>query len=75
MKVAAIFSQQFSLDALREAVMAAQSTTAPIQILVANGAEFQTFSVDYHGGLRYPHLERDASRPDYLSEILRPLAR
>jgi hypothetical protein len=31
--------------------------------------------VDYHGGLRYPHLERDSSRPDYLSEILHSLAK
>jgi predicted metalloprotease with PDZ domain len=75
MKVAAVFGQQFSTEGLKEAVVAAQSATSPIQILVANGAQFQTFSVDYHGGLRYPHLERDSSRTDYLSEILRPLAR
>jgi predicted metalloprotease with PDZ domain len=75
MKVAAVYGQQFSTEALKEAVVAAQSATSPIQILVANGAQFQTFSVDYHGGLRYPHLERDSSKTDYLSEILRPLAR
>jgi predicted metalloprotease with PDZ domain len=75
MKLAAVFGQQFSTEGLKEAVVAAQSATSPIQMLVANGAQFQTFSVDYHGGLRYPHLERDSSRTDYLSEILRPLAR
>jgi predicted metalloprotease with PDZ domain len=74
MKVAAVFGKQFTLEALKEAVADAQSTTSPIQILIANGAQFQTFSVDYHGGLRYPHLERDGSRTDYLSEILHPLA-
>ncbi|MBZ5659366.1 MAG: hypothetical protein LAO08_03085 [Acidobacteriia bacterium] len=31
-------------------------------------------SLDYHGGLRFPHLVRDPSHPDYLSEILRPQA-
>jgi predicted metalloprotease with PDZ domain len=75
MKVAAVFGKTFTPEALKEAVAGAQSATTPIQILIANGAQFQTFSVDYHGGLRYPHLERDASRPDYLSEILHPLAR
>jgi hypothetical protein len=25
--------------------------------------------VDYHGGLRYAHIERDESKPDYLGEI------
>jgi hypothetical protein len=29
--------------------------------------------VDYHGGLRYAHLVRDESKPDYLSDILKPL--
>jgi hypothetical protein len=30
--------------------------------------------MDYHGGLHYPHIERDAARPDYLSEIVHALA-
>src|SRR5208282_912549 len=74
MKIAAVAGQQYSPEALKEAIIVAQSATSPIQLLVANGAQFQTFSVDYHGGLRYPHLERDSSRTDYLSEILHPLA-
>jgi len=73
MKIAAVAGQQYTSEALREAIVAAQSATSPIQLLVANGAQFQTLSVDYHGGLRYPHLERDASRTDYLSEILHSL--
>jgi len=43
-------------------------------MIVTNGPQVQTYSVDYHGGLRYPHLVRDDSRPDFLSEIYRPLA-
>ena len=26
--------------------------------------------IDYHGGLRYPHLQRIEGTPDYLSQIL-----
>jgi predicted metalloprotease with PDZ domain len=74
MKIAAVFGQQFTAEAMKESIVGAQTMAFPIQLLVANGAQFQTYSVDYHGGLRYPHLERDASRPDYLSEILHPLA-
>ena len=74
MKIAAIDGQQFSSDALREAIVAAKKGTTPIQLIVANGAEFKNFELDYHGGLRYPHLARDESKPDYLSEILGPLA-
>ncbi|HTV59633.1 MAG TPA: M61 family peptidase [Verrucomicrobiae bacterium] len=73
MKIAAVNGQQFSIPVLREAVTAAKSSTAPIQILVADGARYRTFSVDYHDGLKYPHLVRNEKKPDYLSEILHPL--
>ncbi|HXQ27366.1 MAG TPA: hypothetical protein VN822_13230 [Candidatus Acidoferrales bacterium] len=74
MKITAVNGQQYSAGVLKEAIAAAASTTAPIELLVANGAEFKSYPVDYHGGPRYPHLERDASRPNYLDEILHPLA-
>jgi predicted metalloprotease with PDZ domain len=74
MKITAVNGRQFSFDALRDAVDRAKPTTMPIQLLVANGVQYQTHAVDYHAGLRYPHLERDNSRQDFLSEIFRPLA-
>jgi predicted metalloprotease with PDZ domain len=75
MKITAVNGKQFSPDVLKEAITAAKSSSQPIQLMVANGPQYQTHSVDYHGGLRYPHLERDKSRPDYLSEIFHPMAR
>jgi predicted metalloprotease with PDZ domain len=75
MKIAAVNGKQFDGEALKDAIAAAKPGSAPLQLLTANGAQFQNFSVDYHGGLRYPHLERESSRPDYLSESLRPLAK
>jgi predicted metalloprotease with PDZ domain len=74
MKVVAINGQQYSSDEIENAVRVARSATAPIELLVANGAQYQTFRLNYHDGLRYPHLERDNSRPDYLSEIFHPMA-
>ena len=74
MKVTAVNGQQYSPEVLREAIENAKSSSAPIQMIVTNGPQVQTYSVDYHGGLRYPHLVRDDSRPDFLSEIYRPLA-
>jgi predicted metalloprotease with PDZ domain len=74
MKITAVNGQQFSPGVLKEAIDAAEATTAPIQLIATNGPQVQTYSVDYHGGPRYPHLVRDESRPDYLDEILRPLA-
>jgi len=75
MKIAAVNGRQYSSATFREAVVAAKGTSGPIQLVVANGAQFSNFSVDYHGGIAYPHIARDESRPDYLGEILHPLTR
>jgi predicted metalloprotease with PDZ domain len=74
MRITAVNGSQYSPTVLKEAVEAAQATTAPIRLIIANGTQVQTYSVDYHDGIRYPHLERNESRPDYLEEILHPLA-
>jgi predicted metalloprotease with PDZ domain len=70
MKITAVNGKQFSADALKEAIEGAKVATAPIQLIVANGPAVETYAVNYHGGLRYPHLVRDENRPDFLSEIL-----
>jgi predicted metalloprotease with PDZ domain len=73
MKITAVEGHQFTPEGLKDATDAAKSNTAPIELIIANGVEIHTYSVDYHGGLRYPHLERDNDVPDYLSEIYQPL--
>ena len=35
-----------------------------MEFIVDNAGYFKTVSVDYHGGLRYPHLERTAGATD-----------
>ena len=74
MKITAVNGQQYSGDALKDAITGAKALKEPIRLIVANGAEVETHLVDYHGGLRYAHLERYAGRPDYLSEIFHRLA-
>ena len=75
MKITAVNGTQYSADELKSAITAAKGSSAPIQLIVANGAEVRTMNVDYHGGLQNPHLERRGGYPDRLTEILRPLAR
>jgi predicted metalloprotease with PDZ domain len=72
MKVAAVNGRRFTSDHLREAIRA--SGSAPVELLVENDEYFSTLKLEYRGGLRYPHLERDPSRPDLLSEGIRPRA-
>ena len=69
MRISAVNGQQYSSDLLKDAIESAASGSAPIRLIVANGAQVEARQIDYHGGLRYPHLERDSSHPDYLSEI------
>jgi hypothetical protein len=73
MKIIAVNSRSYSADRLKEAIgQAAQGSKPPVELLVNNADYFQTVKLDYHDGPRYPHLERDSSRPDLLSEILKP---
>jgi predicted metalloprotease with PDZ domain len=74
MKVRAVNGQQFSPEVLREGVEKSRTNSSPLSLLVANGAYLKTVALDYHGGLRSPHLERDNSKPDLLSEIIRAMA-
>ena len=74
MKIIAVAGKQYSPEEMKQAIEGSKSATTPIQLIVANGAQFQSRSIDYHGGARSPHLERDKNKPDYLGEILKPMA-
>lgn len=71
MKVVAVNGRRFSPEILREAIKAAKNSSATIDLLVENTDYFKTYKLDYHGGESYPHLVRDESKPDLLSDILK----
>jgi predicted metalloprotease with PDZ domain len=72
MKLIAVNNRKYSSDALHEAIAAGKTNPKPLELLVENGSFHQTYNVDYHNGERYPHLERDATKPDVLSEVTKP---
>jgi predicted metalloprotease with PDZ domain len=74
MKLIAVNGRRFTAETLRDAIRATKSSAAPLELLVENTDYFQTYKLDYHGGEKYPHLERDAAREDILSRIIEPLA-
>jgi predicted metalloprotease with PDZ domain len=55
--IVALNGQEFDADDLKDAIKDAQNG-APIQLLIKNDKRYRTVSIDYRGGLRYPHLER-----------------
>lgn len=72
MKVVAVNGRRFTADVLRDALRAGKSSGQPLELLVENTEYFKTYKIDYHGGEKYPHLMRDESKPDLLSEIVKP---
>jgi predicted metalloprotease with PDZ domain len=72
MQLQAVNDQKYTPAALREAILAAGKNKDPIKLLLKRGDEFVTVSLDYHGGMRYPHLERVERTPDRLDAILAP---
>ena len=72
MHLEAVNDQKFTVALLREAILSAEKSKEPIKLLLKRGDDFVTVTLDYHGGPRYPHLERVEGTPDRLDAILAP---
>jgi len=66
----AINGAAYSADVLKDAIRSAKGTKLPIELIVKSGDRYRVLALDYHEGLRYPHLEREASAPARLDDIL-----
>ncbi len=73
MKLVDVNGRSYSLERLREALHEGKTSRAPLELTVKNGDFSKTYRIDYHGGDRFPHLERDNSRPDLLQQVIKPL--
>jgi predicted metalloprotease with PDZ domain len=73
MKLIAVNGRRWTSTILREAVKTAKEGRGEVELLVENADYFKTCKVEYRDGEKYPHLERDDSKPDLLAQILKPL--
>ena len=73
MQLQAVNDQAVSISNLRQAIVAGENSSAPIKLLLKRDDQFLTVTLDYHGGLRYPHLERVESTPDLLDAVIAPV--
>jgi predicted metalloprotease with PDZ domain len=71
-QIIAVNGTAFEAERLKAAVADAKKTGAAIEFLTKNGDRYRTVRIDYHEGLRYPHLERDGTMPARLDQILTP---
>ena len=69
-QILAINGIAYDADVLKDAIRAAHGKSAPIELIVKIGDRYMVANLDYHDGLRYPHLERDTAQPARLDEIL-----
>jgi predicted metalloprotease with PDZ domain len=69
-QILAINGIAYTPDVLKDAIREAHSRQQPIELILKTGDRYRVANLDYHDGLRYPHLERDTAEPARLDEIL-----
>ena len=64
--------RKFDGDGLKAAIKSAKDTKEPIKLLVKSGEVYRTLDLDWHGGLRYPRLEKVGKGQGTLDALLAP---
>jgi predicted metalloprotease with PDZ domain len=73
--LAAVNGRKFTSDILHDALKEAKGNGRNLELLIINGDYYKSYTLNYHDGEKYPHLVRDESKPDVLSEIIKPVAK
>lgn len=71
-EVVAVNGRKFDMDRIKQAITDAAKGGASPQLLVHDGDLYRTVTLDWHGGLRYPMLERTGKGPGTLDALLAP---
>ena len=71
-KIVAVNGTAYSDTAIKAAVTAAKTSKDPIQLLIKTGEKITPAAIDYHGGLRYPRLEKIGTGEGGLDRLLAP---
>ena len=75
MKILSVNGRTWSTNVMHDAIASSKTSAAPLELVVENGSFTETYKVNYHGGERYPHLERDNTKPDVLGDVIKSRAR
>lgn len=71
-EIVAVNGRKFDADALKQAIKDAAGSGASPEILIHDGDVYRTAKLDWHGGLRYPRLEKVGTGPGTLDSLLAP---
>ena len=75
MQIVAVNGRSFTPPLLSLALHDAEGDGPAIELIVVNSNFYKVVKLDYHGGERYPVLERVAATPALLDGILAPLVK
>ena len=73
MQLMAVDGEVYSAEKLRAAIIRSEKGSDPITLLMKDRDTIKSVTLDYHGGLRVPHLERVEGTPARLDDVLAPV--
>ncbi|MES2120141.1 MAG: peptidase M61 [Pseudomonadota bacterium] len=71
-QILAINGRGYDMDSMKNAIKAAAGQGPAPQLLIKAGDVYRTVSLDWHGGLRYPRLQKVGTGPGTLDALLAP---
>jgi predicted metalloprotease with PDZ domain len=71
-EIVAVNGRGYTGDRLKDAVKAAKGSKEPIKLLLKSGDRYREVAIDYHEGLRYPHLVKTVEGEAGLDKLLEP---
>lgn len=70
-KILAVDGMSYSRERLEAAIRAATDGKTPVRLLIERGGRYRNVEIDYHGGLRWPHLEKAGDGVDWFDRLLK----
>jgi predicted metalloprotease with PDZ domain len=71
-EIVAVNGRKFDADTLKRAIKAAAGNGPAPELLIHDGEIYRTVKLDWHGGLRYPRLEKIVKGEGTLDALLAP---
>jgi predicted metalloprotease with PDZ domain len=71
-KIVSVNGREYGEQILKDAITAAKGARDPIELIVKRGSRYLTVPLAYHGGLRYPWLEKVGTAETGLDRLLAP---
>ena len=75
MKVIAVNGRAFTPAVLRQALKDGAGDGPALELILQNAGYFHVVKMDYHGGERYPSLDRVNGTPALLDDIIAPMVK